>query len=455
MKSVSASVENGSSASAPEHGQHVEQLDIAIHDGQIVALEKNLPSEAPEVIDASGLHIFPGLIDSHVHFNDPGRADWEGIRTGSSALAAGGGTMFFDMPLNAHPPTVDAESFRLKQRVAEANSVTDFAFWGGIIPTNLDQLEELADCGVIGFKAFMSNSGIDDFPCVDEATLREGMARAAKLGVLVAVHAEDELITRELSIEKSVHHQTSARDYLASRPIAAEVQAIRRALRLAEETGCSLHIVHVSCAEGVALVAEARVRGVDATCETCPHYLSLTDADVERLGAVAKCAPPLRSASEQQKLWDHVVAGNISTIGSDHSPAPPGIKAGDDFFKIWGGISGIQHTLPLLLSADRMANIEMIGLIAQLTSFNVAQRFRLPRQKGVFQIGADADMALVDVGKPFAVTKEGLFYRHKQSPYIGRTLRGVTVRTLLRGKTIYHDGKIVAKAAGRLVKPCQ
>jgi allantoinase len=427
--------------------------DVGIADGKIAALESNLFGKSESEINASGLHIFPGLIDAHVHFNEPGRTDWEGIETGSRALAAGGGTLFFDMPLNAHPPTCDAESFDLKFAAAQKNSLTDFAFWGGLVPGNLDKLEELAACGVIGFKAFMSNSGIEDFQSVDDKTLREGMKRAAKLNLPVAVHAESETLTSKLTAEKIAAGKISVRDYLESRPIAAELEAIRRAIDLGGETGCALHIVHVSSGEGVALIAEAKKNGADVSCETCPHYLVLTEADVEKLGAVAKCAPPLRNPATVAKLWEQLLAGNVATIGSDHSPSPPELKTDKNFFKVWGGISGVQHTLPLLLTENKKQNSFALPLIAKLTSFNVAERFRLPKTKGRLEVGADADFALVDLSQNFSVRAEDLLYRHQQSPYIGRALTGRVVQTILRGETIFKDGKIVGAKKGRLIKP--
>ena len=450
--------------------------DIGIADGRIVAVGNIPGGKAREEIKADGLHIFPGLIDSHVHFNEPGRADWEGIETGSRALAAGGGTMFFDMPLNAHPPTCDAASFDEKAGLAAEKSFTDFALWGGLVPGNLHCLEQLAERGVIGFKAFMSNSGIEDFSCVDETTLREGMKRAAKLGKLVAVHAESEITTSELSKRAQDKGRTSIRDFLDSRPIYAELDAIHRAIQLAGETKCALHIVHVSSGAGVALVASAQKQGVDVTCETCPHYLVLTEDDVEKLGAVAKCAPPLRPKSAQDVLWRYVENGYVSTIGSDHSPSPPEMKRDKNFFKVWGGISGVQHTLPLLLSrssrresaqtengagsqsrltsAATSNEVELVlSHIARLTSFNVAERFNLPKTKGRIAVGADADLALVDLKAQFTVRAEDLLYRHRQSPYVGRALTGRVVRSILRGKTVFHDGKIVSQPMGQLVKP--
>jgi len=434
-------------------GENMLATDLGIAEGKIVALKNNLAGTAHVEIHATGLHIFPGLIDAHVHFNEPGRTDWEGIQTGSSALAAGGGTLYFDMPLNAHPPTLDAASFDLKRQAAEKSSLTDFALWGGLVPENLDHLEELAERGVIGFKAFMSNSGITDFSRADEITLREGMKRAARLGRLVAVHAESDALTQQLAQASIAAGNVTIRGYLDSRPIAAELEAIRRAIELAGETGCALHIVHVSSAAGVALVTAARNAGADVTCETCPHYLVLTDEDVERLGAVAKCAPPVRPLAEREKLWQRLLAGEVTTVGSDHSPSPPEMKTDANFFKVWGGISGVQHTLPLLLTEGHVNRQAALPLLAQLTSTRVAQRFGLPPAKAGLTLGADADLTLVDLNRSFTVRTNDLFYRHKQSPYAGRSLTGAVVQTILRGKTVFKDGRIVSLPMGRLVKP--
>lgn len=426
--------------------------DIGISGEQIVAIESNLTGKTRAEIDARGLGIFPGVIDAHVHFNEPGRTNWEGIQTGSRALAAGGGTLFFDMPLNAHPPTCDGESFGLKLAAAQKKSLTDFAFWGGLVPQNLDRMEELARCGVIGFKAFMANSGIEDFAQADGKTLHEGMQRAAALNLPVAVHAESETRTRTLAMAKIAAGKTTVRDYLESRPVEAELEAIRCALEIAGETRCALHIVHVSSGEGIALVAAARRAGVDVSCETCPHYLVLTDDDVEKLGAIAKCAPPLRPREIQNELWQSLFAGDITTVGSDHSPSPPEMKNGPNFFTVWGGISGVQHTLPLLFEGRNRTGFSF-SQIAQLTSLNVAERFRLPKTKGRLAPGADADLALVDLAQSFSVRPHHLFYRHQQSPYLGRTLTGRVVQTMLRGRTIFKDGKIVGTNGGRLIKP--
>ena len=427
--------------------------DVGINRERVETISPALSNLGKQTLDATGLHIFPGLIDSHVHFNEPGRADWEGIATGSRALAAGGGTLFFDMPLNAHPPVLDASSFEQKLAAAKAASLVDFGFWGGLVPGNLEQLEQLNECGVIGFKAFMSNSGIDDFPRADDRTLRDGMKRIARFGGLVGVHAESERITSELAQAALANGRSSIRDYLDSRPIHAELDAITRAIDMAGETGCRLHIVHVSCGAGVALVASAQKLGVDVTCETCPHYLALTEEDMMRIGPLAKCAPPLRARSAQDSLWQYFLTDQITTIGSDHSPSPPGMKTDSNFFKVWGGISGAQHTLPLLLTEGHRNRRADLAQIARLTSFNVAKRFRLPANKGRIEPGCDADLALVALDGAEPVQPEKLFYKHRQSPYAGRTLTGRVVQTILRGQTVFKNGKIVAEPMGRFVRP--
>jgi len=410
--------------------------EIGITNGRIVTFAAG---PAREEIDATGLLVLPGVVDAHVHFNEPGRTDWEGWETGSRSAVAGGVTTVCDMPLNSTPPLVDAAAFDAKLAAAASKSVCDFAFWGGLIPQSVDRLEELARCGVIGFKAFMCHSGIDDFPRADDATLRAGMKRAAPLDLPVAVHAE---LDRE-----SRPRGTMVRDYLASRPIAMELDAVRVALEIAGETGCALHVVHVSSAPSVALIADAKRNGVNVTCETCPHYLTLTGEDMERLGAVAKCAPPMRDPVNRDQLWRELVGGRLDTLGSDHSPSPWVLKENADFFKVWGGVSGIQHLLPLLLDAGLEP-----GPFARLAAENPARRFRLSH-KGRLEPGMDADLVLVEKGPARTLSAEDLFYRHPHSPYVGRSLRVRVARTILRGRAVFCDGEIVSPPAGRLVKP--
>src|SRR5215211_455112 len=324
--------------------------DVAVADERVVEVSPEIAGTARAEVDARGWHVLPGVVDVHVHFNEPGRTDWEGWATGSAACAVGGTTTVAEMPLNAHPPTLDGPSFDIKRIAAEASSWVDFGLWGGLTPFNLERMEELARRVVIGFKAFMSSSGIDDFPRADDATLFVGMQRAAALGLPVAVHAENDTLTAALAASAIAAGHTGTRDYLASRPAIAEIEAIARAILFAEETGCALHVVHVSTGRGVAQIAAARARGVDVTAETCPHYLVFDEDDLERLGATAKCAPPLRSRCEVDQLWQALAQSDIQIIASDHSPALSALKRGDDFFRIWGGISGCQSLLTSVLS---------------------------------------------------------------------------------------------------------
>jgi allantoinase len=431
----------------------ISQADLAIAGGRIVAIAAEIEGTTSDEINAQGMHIFPGVIDAHLHFNDPGRAHWEGFTTGTRALAAGGTTAFFDMPLNSSPPTINAESFDLKCREAQAHSLVDFGLWGGLVPGNVDCLEELAGRGVVGFKAFMSNSGIEDFASVDDVTLYEGMQRAAQLGRMVALHAESDQITGILARRARAQGKTGIRDYLGSRPVVAELEAIERAILFAQETGCKLHIVHVSSGRGVALVAEARAKGIDVSCETCPHYLVLTEDDVERLGAVAKCAPPLRTREVQEELWQQLHAGNILMVTSDHSPAPAEMKTSPDFFQVWGGISGCQSLLQLLLTDGYYERQLPLSTIASLTSASIADRFALGPHKGRIAIGADADLALIDLQESSVLHTDDLYYRHSHSPYIGKTMRGRIHRTLVRGNTIFLDGQFAPDIRGTLIKP--
>lgn len=428
------------------------RADLAVADERIVAIGPELDGTASENIDATGLHVFPGVVDAHVHFNEPGRAEWEGFTTGTRALAAGGTTTYCDMPLNAHPPTLDAASFDLKLAAAQASSLVDFALWGGLVPGNVERMDELAARGVVGFKAFMANSGIEDFPAADDLTLYEGMRAAARLGRIVAVHAESDTITAALAQRAIAAGRTGVRDYLASRPAVAEHEAIARAILFAGETGCALHVVHVSTGRGVRLVTEARARGVDVSCETCPHYLVLTEEDMEALGAVAKCAPPLRPPAERDALWRALFDGTLPMVASDHSPAPPTMKQETSFFRVWGGISGAQSVLHLLLTEGYAQRHLPLPTIARVTAEFVARRFGLP-DKGRLALGAAADLALVDLAASHILRAEDLFYRHQHSPYVDRALRGRVVRTLLRGQTVYRDGAIVSAPMGHLVRP--
>ena len=402
---------------------------LGIVDGKFHQVAAELSGRGKVEIDHPDGFILPGWIDAHVHFNEPGRTEWEGLATGSRALAAGGGVAFFDMPLNSSPPVLNREAFEAKRMLAEEKSCVDFALWAGLTPDSLDQMDALADCGAVGYKAFMCPSGLDEFQHSGAATLKAGMRKSAARGLPVAVHAELDPANAPFGRDMAA--------WLAWRPIQLELDAIAVALELAGETGCALQIVHVSCAEGIALISAAKKAGVNVTVETCPHYLLLTEEDAVRIGAPAKWAPPLRSRERVNALRQSLLDGEIDTIGSDHSPASPELKQGDDFFAIWGGIAGIQHGLPLLLDH---------GLVSARTiAANVAERFKL-EGKGSLTPGCDADFMLVEK-KAHCIGASDLLTRHAISPYLGLTTQHRVTATHLRGE------RVDASTRGRFLRP--
>jgi allantoinase len=352
------------------------------------------------------------------------------------------------MPLNSTPCTVNAHEFDRKRDALAAASITDFALWGGLVPGVVGEMAELAARGVVGFKAFMCDSGLPEFPRADDATLIDGLREAARLGLPIAVHAESEELTRALTGRVTGR---GARDFLASRPVVAELDAIQRALLFAEETGAPLHIVHISSGRGVALAAEARARGVNVSIETCPHYLFFTGEDLERLGTVAKCAPPLRAESDRRMLWSELLAGHVDIVASDHSPTEPARKQGD-FFSAWGGIAGVQSTLSVLLDRGVQGHGLTLERVAQLVAGEPARRFRVAG-KGSIEAGYDADLVLVDMSASFTLDAASLLQRHAMSPYIGEAFRGRVRRTIRRGETIFDGAHITATSTGRLVRP--
>ncbi|MBR3120701.1 MAG: allantoinase [Oceanobacillus sp.] len=421
--------------------------DIAVKEGKIVEVsnDKAIEGTAVKEINAEGLHILPGLIDSHVHFNEPGRTEWEGLETGSRSLAAGGATSFFDMPLNSTPPTINKANLDLKKERAEEKSIVNPYYWGGLVPENIADLKDLHENGVIGFKAFMSPSGIADFNNVDDESIFKGMKEIASLGSLLAVHAESTVICDQLAAEKQEQGKTTARDFVESRPIISEIEAVRRIISYAEATGCKLHIVHASSRKVVAVINDAKQRGVDITVETCPHYLSLTVKDLEEKGAIAKCAPPLRDEDEVEDLWASVAAGEINVIASDHSPAPASMKTiTDNYFEGWGGISGAQSTLNIMLTEGYFKRNLPLEKIVALTSTNPAELFGL-ETKGTIAAGFDADITLVDLNEEFVLKAEDLKYRHKHSPYVGKTFKGNVKTTIVNGEVVFTNGEIVEK----------
>ncbi|RHW34827.1 allantoinase [Neobacillus notoginsengisoli] len=418
------------------------QGDIAIKNGKIAAVGNSLEGNADKVIDAKGLHILPGLIDTHVHFNEPGRTEWEGLETGSRSLAAGGVTSFVDMPLNSTPPTINKKNLDLKKSLAEEKSIVNPYFWGGLVPENIDDLKELHENGVLGFKAFMSPSGIADFSNVDDETIFKGMNEITSVGSFLAVHAESTVICDQLAQKKQKEGKTSARDFVESRPIISEIEAVRRILSYAEATGCRLHIVHASSRKVVEIIEEAKQRGVNITVETCPHYLSLTVKDLEEKGGLAKCCPPLRDEEEVEDLWVAVANGEIDVIASDHSPAPASMKKIEgNFFEGWGGISGAQSTLNILLTEGYFKRNIPLEKIVALTATNPAKLFGLSN-KGTIAAGYDADLAIVNLDESFELKEEDLFYRHQHSPYVGMTFKGKVKTTIVNGEIVFDNGHI-------------
>lgn len=402
----------------------VSARDVVVRDGRIVDLVAPGTAEVGGAgwreVDAGGLLVFPGVVDPHVHFDEPGRTEWEGFDSGSAAAAAGGVTTVVDMPIDSDPPTTTAADVAAKADAARASSRVDVALWGGLVPASVGSLPELVQAGVVGFKAFACPSGWDDFPEIDEPSLRAGLEVSARTGRPVALHAE---------LAAYGHGPES------------EVAAVRWAARLAADTGGRLHIVHVSA---VAAVDEAR-RWPGVTVETCPHYLLLTDADVERIGAEARCNPPIRDAANRDALWRALAAGHIDCVASDHSPCPTDLKDGPD---PWAGITGVDTLLPALLSSRRMDPVS----IARVTTA-AARLLDLPT-KGRIARGADADLVLVDPDAEWTVGPDTLFNRYRRSPFAGSRLRGRVLETFVRGRSVFEVGRGPAtRGGGTVLRP--
>jgi allantoinase len=437
----------------------VRKLDIGVKDGRIAALGEALQgSQDTRIIDAAGQYVLPGMIDMHVHFNEPAFGHWEGFRSGSASLAAGGCTCYADMPLNGNPPTVNMEALRLKAEAAAGNSAVDYVLWGGLVPGNLDDLEELAAAGVTGFKAFISNPGGEGegrFREVDDNTLYQGMARIAAIGGILALHAESEEMTSALGAAAVREGRNSARDFAASRPPEAELEAVARALLYSERTGCRLHFVHISTSAALEMIHEAKGRGLDVTAETCPHYLILTEDSMELLGPLAKCAPPLRSSGERERLWNALAEGRVDLIASDHSPCPPELKLAPElsFLEAWGGISGAQSSLELMFHEGVRVRGLPVTQISALLSELPARRFGLDGRKGSIVPGLDADLVLLNPNAAYTLQAEDLFYRHKHSPYTGMTLSCKVTTTICRGNVVYTAGEgIVSGESGEWLR---
>lgn len=434
----------------------VKNVDIAVKDGKISAIAETIDSEAAQIVDAKGQYVMPGMIDTHVHICEPGRSEWEGFVTGTKALAAGGTTSYVDMPLNALPATVDRESLQLKLDTAKGKNYVDYALYGGLVPGNLDRLKELSDEGVVAYKCFMATCGSDlpdDFKNVDDYTLYTGMKKLAELGSVLSIHAENAEITDRMAQEMVKHGKTTATDYVASRPVVTEVDAVKRALFLAKETGCKLHFVHISTAEAVEEIIKARNDGQDVTLESCPHYFTITTAQFEGIGPVAKCSPPLRDEAAQEKLWNKLIEGKIDMLTSDHSPCPPEMKYSEtnNIFEVWGGITGCQNNVDLMFDEAVIKRNVPVTDFVRMIAYNPAKRFNLPT-KGEIAVSKDADIILVDPNQSYVVQKEDLYYRHQHSPYIGRKIDCRVTKTYVRGNLVFDVNEgIVGEPVGQLV----
>ena len=403
----------------------VREADILILEGVIARVVGPGEGEAREELDARGLVVLPGIVDAHVHVNEPGRTDWEGWLAATRGAARGGVTTIADMPLNSIPPTNDADAFDAKYDAASRSAVVDFALWGGLVDADVGQLRALAACGVVGVKAFTCPSGVDEFPHLDASMLPRALASARQAGLLVALHCEDEEVL-------SAPVGTEARAWLEARPIAAELAAIERIRPTAHG---EVHVVHASCAPAVTAAKRAGL-----SVETCPHYLFFDADDVASVGAALKCAPPIRHAG-RDALWDALLRGEVDYVASDHSPSTRALKEGP-FTSAWGGVSGIQSTLAVMLTEGVHARGLSLELVAQLLATRPAARLGLTR-KGEIRAGKDADIVLVDLEREWTLTAEDLETKSGLSPYVGRRFRGAVARTIVRGRTVYADGKVV------------
>lgn len=417
---------------------------IAVKDGHVAMLVNGNPDlQAVKVIDAQGATVFPGIIDSHVHFNDPGRNHWEGMRTGSLAAAAGGVTTVVDMPLNNLPAVVNQQIFESKLAAVKDRAVIDFALYGGLVDNNLDELDGMHAAGAAAFKAFLSNSAIEDFPRVDDDVFVAGLRRIGELGNTLVIHAENEYVPAFLSNQLQSQGRTDNAAWTESRPPYVELEAIHRALFWQRRFRGRLHILHTTTRAGIEMVHKAQAQGQDVSVETCPHYLLLTEKDFEKIGPVAKCAPPLRSQSEVEDLWEAVLVGMVDTIGSDHSPCTMEEKeaGASNIWKAWGGISGVQTMLPVVLTEGVLKRRLPLTEVCRMLSSEPARLMGLYPRKGSFLPGSDADFTLVDLEKEWVLSKSDLHYKNPHSPMIGRSFKGQVVKTIVRGIVVYDEGE--------------
>jgi allantoinase len=407
---------------------------VGVRDGQIVAVEPlGTPMEAADVIDVDpGMVLLPGLVDTHVHVNDPGRTEWEGFESATRAAAAGGITTIIDMPLNSLPPTTDVPALELKRKTAQGKAHVDVGFWGGAVPGNAAELQGLHDAGVFGFKCFLLPSGVDEFPPLRPNELADVLPQLHGYGALLIVHAED---------AGSIEHAPAPQGeryagFLASRPRGAENLAVAQVIELARRTGARVHILHLSSSDALPMIASARRDGVAVTAETCPHYLTFTAEEIPDGATQFKCCPPIREADNRELLWRGLSDGVIDCVVSDHSPCTVSLKRFDtgDFGAAWGGIAGLQLGLPAVWTAARARGVALTDVVRWMAS-RPAELVGL-RHKGSIAPGYDADLCVLAPDETFTVDAENLRHRNPVSAYHGRTLAGVVHGIWLRGREV-------------------
>jgi allantoinase len=403
---------------------------------------------ADREIDAGDLVVMAGLVDPHVHVNDPGRAEWEGFESAGMAAAAGGTTTIVDMPLNSLPVTTTVAALEAKVAAAAGACRVDFGMWGGIVPGNGSEFAALLEAGALGLKAFLVPSGLDEFPPVDDAQLGAAMASVASTGAPVLVHAEDAKEIARASGGKLEERPSSYAAWLASRPAAAEARAVGRVAELCARTGARAHIVHVAAAEAVDAVRGARSAGLPLSAETCPHYLAFACEEVGDGDTRFKCAPPIREARHRDALWGGLRDGVLDLVASDHSPCPPELKPAGDFARAWGGIAGLELRLPATWAEGRRRGATLPDLARWLAEAP-ARLAGLSARKGRIAAGCDADLVLWDPDREFVVEARALHQRHRATPWEGRTLAGVVAATILRGHVIYEGGRFPGSPRGR------
>ncbi len=395
--------------------------------------------------------IMPGVIDAHVHINEPGRTEWEGFETATKAAAAGGITTMIEMPLNASPVTTTVEALKLKLEAAKGKLHVNVGFYGGVVPGNIDDLDGLLSAGVFGIKAFLTHSGIDEFPNVTEADLRRALPILKKHDAKLLVHCEFESANPQHETRQHATDPRSYANYLASRPAQWETDAIALMIRLSEEFDVHVHIVHVSAAEALPLIRDAKKRGLRITAETCPHYLVFCAEEIPDGATEFKCAPPIRERANNELLWEALKDGTLDFVATDHSPAPPDIKEqrSGDFMKAWGGIAGLQFLLPAFWTGAKERGFSLEE-VARLLCEHPAQFLGL-KQKGRIAPGCDADLVIWDPDAGFVVKGEDMQHRHKLTPYAGRNLSGVVARTYVAGDVVFNEGSFVGTPKQPLV----